>query len=808
MRVNKGRLASCMFALLCIAAATAACTGKHREFVSGTETPGLLPDEADASSAVDVTVARQDGGELGRGGTAISPNVPENGNAPDGTCDDDGNCDCEPGIDCARQCTPGSTLCETATTRIECGVDGLWTTPTSCPYACIGENCGGECSPGSTECVSNTRQRSCGEGGTWLDPVECDAACVAIACGGQCTPNLTRCTSSTSAQICSDQGEWGLAAPCPNACVGDSCAGECAPGQTRCFSETRQQTCSEQGQWQTAIACPNACIGSTCGGECVPGATRCNSSTQMQTCDANGQWSTALACANACVGTTCGGECVPGTRRCSPNTGAPQQCNNGSWESQASCPFACTGNGNCTGECTSGLRRCGPAGVPQLCVAFQWQDQAACPAICTGNGTCAGDCTPGSVATCGQIHGAQGECTNRSLTCSATGTWPGVTQSCTAAGAEVCANQRDDDCDGQIDEDPPCIKFIAVGAGEAHTCGLLSDGTVRCWGANNTSQLGSTGSMSVAAPQPVAGLTGVRQLSVGRRHSCALVAAQGGRPARVLCWGGNNRGQLGDGTTVTRSTPVEVRGAGTAHVTAGYDSSCSIDNGGNAACWGGGIQTFARVDSATPLALGELGRVLDVFNAGTHACALTSQSTVVCTGGNGAGQLGNGTFEPSGAIENVVGVSLARRLFVSQVIHNCVILADGRMQCWGANNRGTLGDGTTLDRSIPGFVPGLNGVSTAALGNSHTCALTQDNNVLCWGDNTRGQLGNGSPSSQSLSPVPISGLSGVRDIAAGWNHVCAILIDGTMRCWGDNTNGQLGNDSVASSTVPVRVIGP
>jgi hypothetical protein len=90
-------------------------------------------------------------------------------------CDEDGDCSCDAG--CTDQCVAGITICETPTTRIECGIDGLWTTPTACPYACIGENCSGECAPGTSECVSDTRQRSCGEQGTWLEPVQCDAAC-------------------------------------------------------------------------------------------------------------------------------------------------------------------------------------------------------------------------------------------------------------------------------------------------------------------------------------------------------------------------------------------------------------------------------------------------------------------------------------------------------------------------------------------------------------------------------------------------------------------------------------------------------
>ncbi len=614
MGVEESRSARAAVMVLCSAILAAACSGKKRDFSGGAGEPARPLSEAGAAPpSLPVPIGQDPRAESeprdASTGASVNPAGP--------LCDDDGTCGCDAGSACAKECVPGATLCDTPTTRVECGIDGVWTTPTTCPYACIGENCNGECVPGASECLSSTRRRTCGAQGTWLEPTECDAACLMNDCGGQCTPNQTRCISPTSMETCNDLGEWGTATQCGNACLGQSCTGECTPAQTRCFSETRQQTCSEQGQWQAPAACPNACIGASCGGECVPGTTRCNSTTQEQRCSDEGQWSDAVGCANACVGTICGGECVPGTRRCSPNTGAPQQCSNtGSWDSQTPCQFTCTGNGNCSGECMSGARRCGTTSVAQLCVAFQWQNQAACPSVCTGSGNCTGDCDPGSSATCGQIHGSQGECAVRNITCSPAGIWAPAAPSCTTSNAEICGNQRDDDCDGQVDEDPPCIKFVSVGAGEAHTCGLLSDGTVRCWGANDAFQTGSGGTDNVPTPRAVAGLTGVRQLSVGNRHSCALLAAQGGRAASVRCWGENTSGELGDGTTTNRATPVRAEGAGTAHVMAGFRSSCSLDAGGNAICWG-------RTTQVSSSAVTALGRVLDIFVAATHACALT-----------------------------------------------------------------------------------------------------------------------------------------------------------------------------------------
>lgn len=693
------------------------------------------------------------------------------------------------------ECIPGSSRCDGPTTIVECGIDGLWVAAVACPYACVGERCSGECVPDTSECVSSTRRRSCGFDGTWLGPEECPAACLDGQCGGSCIPNQTRCASPTSVETCNERGEWGAATPCENACVGASCTGECTPGETRCFSETRQQACGEQGQWQAAEVCTAACIGSACGGECFPNSTRCTSARELQSCGLDGFWTPPALCANACVGSGCGGECVPGARRCAPNSLAPQVCNTaGTWDTEAPCPFACGGAGECSGECVTGTRRCGPTGVPQQCVASRWQGQAACPGVCSGAGLCTGECTPGATATCGQIHGARGECSARTLTCTATGQWP-QNQSCTTTSAEDCGNQRDDDCDGLVDEDPPCTRFIAVGAGESHTCGLLSDGTVRCWGANDVFQLGSDEDRA-SRPREVAGLTGVRQLSVGRHHACVIVAPQGGRAARVLCWGDNEDGQVGAAGSTSTPRATEIPGAGTAQIVASYNSSCALDIAGTPRCWGS-----ART---TPP-----GRFLDFQPASTHQCGLTAQSSVVYAGNNGAGQLGDGSFESRlDEFADVVGLSGAvRKLVVSQVIHNCAVLGDGRLQCWGFNGSGQLGDGTRVDRSLPTFVPGLTAVTDVALGYFHSCAL-QNSDVYCWGGNEDGQIGTGSPAEIITSPTRISGLTGVIDIAAGWNHTCAVLSDGTIRCWGANADGQLGNDNTSSSTVPVRTLGP
>jgi alpha-tubulin suppressor-like RCC1 family protein len=139
--------------------------------------------------------------------------------------------------------------------------------------------------------------------------------------------------------------------------------------------------------------------------------------------------------------------------------------------------------------------------------------------------------------------------------------------------------------------------------------------------------------------------------------------------------------------------------------------------------------------------------------------------------------------------------------------HTCVLNPQGEVRCWGANDQGQLGDATTVTRSGAVQVRGLAGVtSLAAGGGDHTCALTRDRTVVCWGRNDHGQLGNGTTASSSI-PVPVTGLSGAVGLAVGRSHSCAVLADGEVRCWGGNGLGQLGDGSMTDSTTPVEVVG-
>ncbi len=253
----------------------------------------------------------------------------------------------------------------------------------------------------------------------------------------------------------------------------------------------------------------------------------------------------------------------------------------------------------------------------------------------------------------------------------------------------------------QVDADKP-ISVVGAGkaaqltAGFAHTCALLPAGHIECWGRNNDGQLGNgTTSEEQRTPVEVQGVTDATQLSAGGNHTCALLSG-----GHVDCWGENKYGQLGDGTTSeTQSTPVEVRGITDAtQLSAGYFYTCALLSSGQVDCWGEG---FAGGETDVPL---EVKGVSDATQVGTgyfHACAVLSSGHVDCWGWNEFGQLGDGTAAkgPEAPVE-VQGVGDATQTTAGYG-HTCALLSSDRVDCWGENMYGQLGDGTETGSDIP-----------------------------------------------------------------------------------------------------------
>jgi cysteine-rich repeat protein len=611
---------------------------------------------------------------------------------------------------------------------------------------------------GTTDAETGQAQTEAGEicGDGVVDPdEECDL--------GQANADGAACTSMCRTALCGDGllHEGVEACDDGNAEPGDGCSAQCALPRCGDGVVDPEETCDD-GNDSDDDGCTGLCAPPTCGdGRFTP--------SMGEACD-DGNDLDFDGCPSDCMSAECGDGVHEGLEECDDGDG------NGSGD------FACTV------DCVENV--CGDG--------YHFFQEECDDGTATGNG--ASDCNPScELNTCGDgyLHTPTEECDDR-----------GPSETC----GRYCDTVR---------------PVLGADGGWFHTCALVEGGSVRCWGEGADGRLGYGNEDAIgdnewpAVAHDVDVGADVDQVTTGSFHTCALTDT-----ADVRCWGWNETGQLGypgierlgDDELPSSVVNVDVGGDVIAISTSGFHT-CALLEGGTVRCWGSnyrgqlGYGHYAPIgDDEAPSTAGDVdvgGTVVQITTGREFTCALLMGGTVRCWGEAGDGQLGYGDSEnigdepgetPASVGDVPLGVSVAQ--VVAGGHHTCVITVSGGVRCWGTVSGGQIGypngavgeyELPTEDVDVGGTVVGL------ALGRIHTCAVLDTGAVRCWGDNFAGQLGYGhtdeigdDETPASAGDVPLAGAPGVLSISAGDYHTCAVLDTGAMRCWGNNEHGALG----------------
>jgi len=685
--------------------------------------------------------------------------------------------------------------------------------------ALLGAACGSE-TAGDTDAASSTGAGPVGSstGVTTLEPTTGGSTTLEPTTGSAVTSSSTSDGTGGEA-VCGD----GVVAGDEECDDGDADPSDaCLPGcvLARCGDLVLQigvEEC-EDGNLNDQDNCTNMCKAAICGDGIVkkPG----------ELCD-DGNDVDSDECSNTCITTDCGDGVIQ----------APEDCDEG--VETAACNLNCTesvcGDGipnkkagedcdaggespTCDDDCT--LAGCGDGEVNAAAgeVCDEGGDSAACDADCTlpscGDGTmnakageacddggesaaCNADC---SLAKCGdgKINAKAGE------TCDEPG--EGANETCSST----------------------CAATLALTTGYHHVCAIYKDGSLHCWGQGFYGQLGTGDKVNLGdqpgeLPTLAVDVGGEPlQLSIGTQHTCARMATGSAR-----CWGHGSSGELGDGKTGDVGdapgelpTPDIAVGAEVLQVGVGAEHSCALISGGTVRCWGNGVYGRLGYGDASNLLKPSGADVVGISGVKAiapgayHTCALGMNGSVRCWGHNGAGQLGVGSVEHLGDSLNEMPPPVVKVGDLNDPVqqisggfyHNCALLQSGKVRCWGDNTYGQVG-AAFADQQVgdgPGEMPppevDLGGPAVQVLaGQDYSCALMKSKAVKCWGRSVRHGYANSDhinaanefPPQDVKLGGPVASLSGHLGL-----FTCAVLVDDTVRCWGENASGQLGYGNV------------
>ncbi|HWA72011.1 MAG TPA: hypothetical protein VG937_06755 [Polyangiaceae bacterium] len=526
-------------------------------------------------------------------------------------------------------------------------------------------------------------------------------------------------------------------------------------------------------------------------GQCTTGDERC-------ACFGNGTCNSGLTClSNLCVDRppSTGGESAGGT-------------GSGGRGGNSSLPRGGSAGGSAPDP--------GSAGASGMADAGAGGGEAGAGGVSSGGDAASGGVATGGSASGGKAGGSGGRGGGSGGTvasggaasggAASGGTASGGAASGGAAGAPGSAGSG-----GRPVVIPPGDKpvFAQLELGAAHSCGLLTDGTVYCWGYNIDGMLGDGTAVDQNRPVKVKDLADVIQISAGGYQTCALM-----RDKTVRCWSLNPGGSLGSGKIGPYATPTQVPGlSDVVAVSSGRSSNCALLSDKTARCWGSNASGLlgagsAELSSDTPLVVKGLTAVAEVQVGDLHACARLESGAVYCWGYNFNHQVSPEDIESSAVPLEMVGLPFAYSLTVGGA-HSCAIIKKpetfppyGNVMCWGANGLQQVGSAVS-----PGFGEPFSHIRAVMLaaGNAHNCATDNFGVLSCWGANGNGELGLGNKASPS-SGSP-SGLfePPIVQIALGESHSCVLHQDGVAQCWGLHNHGQLGCGTNFSPTTPAAV---
>lgn len=412
----------------------------------------------------------------------------------------------------------------------------------------------------------------------------------------------------------------------------------------------------------------------------------------------------------------------------------------------------------------------------------------------------------------------QGSDASPSTVGSSTSEGPAATDSPTTGGPGICFNSAPL-AGGN------CAPYGVITAGGRHTCTLLFGGQIRCWGYNDFGELGQ-GSGTIGdneVPNTVSPLNlgeAAIQVSAGLHHTCAVTES-----GRIYCWGSGSAPGLAD----LNGPAIQVA--------AGYEHTCALMSDGSVRCWGrgefgklgtGNTEDIGDDESLASLAPVDLGaRAVQISASENHTCAVLEGGGLICWGLGDRGQLGQGTTKNIGDDETPASVGPIDagadvKWVATGAFHTCALTVDGEVRCWGSSGNGSLGYGNLTNVGDDEFPSAVGAVSLGrpalglAAGGATTCALLDNQTLKCWGWNLYGQLGYGNVSDIGSENVPsdfgpIQAGGAVAQVAVGAQHVCALLVDNSIRCWGDGTDGALGYGNIGPAHTkdsPCYVTGP